>query len=131
MAQTQRSPWREQAEPAQHRPASDLAFAVFGAIVWAAHFSSLYLIQSWLCTVGGDGSVVRWLGVALTFVAMAALLWFTLRHRHAIDLGSPSARAGSSPTRFAGMLAALSMLAVVWAAVPLVFLPACSSHVGG
>jgi hypothetical protein len=112
------------------RPMRDLLVALFGPIVWAAHFFALYLIQAFTCTAVGPSHVtqVRLLGGGLTLVAIAALLAFAAWHSRDFRLVESPAPADPRPQLwFAGPLTLVSALAVAWTAFPLFLLPACTA----
>jgi hypothetical protein len=89
-------------------------FGLVGPIIWAAHFFSLYLAEAVLCVSADANASVRIAGVALTVATIAALLY-------------ARRRATRSPwASFIRPLIDLSMLAVVWTAVPLVALQTCA-----
>jgi hypothetical protein len=104
------------------RPVTDLLIAFAGPIVWAGHFFGVYLTEALHCPaqVPPAQATVRSIGVALTVLALAAMLAFAIRHHR-------DARAGRSfALGFAFPLTLLSALAVFWTSVPLFLLPACA-----
>jgi hypothetical protein len=109
------------------RPFSDLLVALFGPLVWSLHFFGLYLAQALLCTtLEAATAPVRATGAGLTIAALLALSVFAVRERRNSQAITGQLRA----LAFAGPLTALSILAVLWTAVPLFLLPACRA-VGG
>ena len=84
-----------------------------GPLLWALHFAVLYGFTALACARGFAHSVPWVIGVA-TLVLGAAAAFFILR---------------SSKDQFIGWLAAalaaLSLLAMVWQAVPVLIVPAC------
>jgi len=87
---------------------------LIGPIIWAAHFFSLYLAEAMLCVSADANASVRLAGLGLTVVAIAALLY---------------ARSRATQSPWASLirpLIDLSMLAVVWTAIPLVVLQTCT-----
>jgi hypothetical protein len=107
---------------------ADLAVLLAGPLVWAAHFFSVYGADALICTGPGAasrGEEVLPVAAVLTVAAMVGLLGI-LGRQFAI---SRQARQTSktlfwrdAPTA----LAALAGLAVLWAALPALLLPACS-----
>ena len=87
---------------------------LIGPIIWAVHFFSLYLTEAILCVSADANTSVRIAGVGLTVAAMAALLHARSRATH-----SPWAS-------LIRPLIDLSILAVVWTAIPLVALRTCT-----
>jgi hypothetical protein len=107
--------------------------ALGGLLVWAAHFALLYGVQTAFCTAnpgGWSATGLRISGLALTAVAVAVL--FGLAGRPRLHTQAGSHRGSAKDTDSARFLrqvsmagAALALLAVVWATVPLLLLPAC------
>ena len=113
---------------AQPRPASDLLIASFGPIVWAAHFAALYLTEAFLCSPPepATGAQIRWIGAALTLFALAALIAFAARSRYVLWYPDDKRTGSGALSAFAGPLAILSILAILWTTFPLFLLPACA-----
>ena len=85
------------------------AFLLSGLIVWAAHFFLLYAFASLFS--GND--LARWLTLAATLPALAAdgaVVWWAVR--------GPRSVVGAWGRQLAGLGAALSIVAVVWQALP-------------
>ena len=107
--------------------------ALGGLLVWAAHFTLLYGAQTAFCTVSPDSwsdTGLRIAGLALTAVAVGVLLGLAGRPRLHTQAGSHRGSAKDRDSaRFLRQVsmagAALALLAVVWATVPLLLLPAC------
>ena len=81
-----------------------------GLVVWTAHFFALYAIAS---VLPGQGEA-RWWVLAATFPALAAnglILWKTIGPGNNDPLDRWIARVGAGG-------AALSLLAVIWQALP-------------
>ena len=110
----------------QPRTMLDLIAVLSGPIVWALHFFSLYLIEALGCTVAGTtaGTHVRTSGAVITVVALAALLGLTMYHRRGFRRRSHGT-AADALERYAALLAALSLVGVLWASIPLFVFPAC------
>jgi hypothetical protein len=110
-----------------------LIVAAGGLLVWAAHFALLYGMQTASCiasAAGWSAGGLRVAGVALTAVAVAALLGIAGRPHLYMD-GGPN-RESTAEADSAGFLrrlsiagAGLALLAMLWAMVPLLLLPAC------
>lgn len=86
-----------------------------GPAVWALHFFAVYLAEAFLC-VSPDAAATRqiqFIGIGLTVVAIAGLI--VIRRRPW----------PSDPGSYTRSLADLSIVAVVWTAVPLLMLQAC------
>ena len=87
---------------------------LIGPIIWAAHFFSLYLAEAFLCVSAGADTSVRIAGGGLTLAAIVALLY---------------ARRRTTMSQWAHLirpLIDLSILAVVWTAIPLLALKTCT-----
>jgi hypothetical protein len=95
------------------------AFALGGLIVWAAHFFLLYGIAS----IFPDTQLARVLTLVVTIPAAAAdglLLWAAAARRMKSD------RAGDVAAwlvDLGGLAAAISLVAVIWQAMPAIMLP--------
>lgn len=114
-----------------HWELRDLLYVLIGPGIWAAHFFALYGLEAIACTLPAtppDGSLyVRIIGGVLTGIAAAALLWLTA---WSWLTGQPAEEAGVGATflrHITPLLAALALLAVLWAALALVLLPVCTS----
>jgi hypothetical protein len=107
--------------------------ALGGLLVWAAHFALLYGVQTAFCIVIPDGwrtTTLHIAGLALTAVAVAVLLGLAGRPRLRTQAGSHRESANDTDSaRFLRQVsmagASLALLAMLWAAVPLLLLPAC------
>jgi len=107
-----------------------LIWAVAGPMIWAAHFFLMYAAQTALCTAmpGRAAGHVTSAGIALTAVAGLALL-VLIGHRFATthrDQGPDIAPSRPFLGHVQVALAALSLLAVIWAAVAAAALPVCA-----
>jgi len=103
----------------------DLVKAVTGPIVWAIHFFFLYLTEAFACANRGlPTDAVRWSGLAATLAAVALLALFSTRfgRSHQQDRTAQTQPA----FKLGAPLALLSMVAIVWTAIPLLLLPACA-----
>lgn len=96
--------------------------ALFGPIVWAAHFSLIYAVHTALC-VFQTGDAVRAASLALTVAALAAfgLFFAVLRRAEATAL---------EPERFldrlAMLLIVLSAAGVIWTGAAAAFIAPCA-----
>ena len=118
---------------AHPRPISDLLFALTGPIVWSGHFFGVYLTEALLCSTPtpAAGAQVRWIGGGLTAIALVACVAFVLQHRHGLRLSAGDDAGGSDAVSMvAGPLTMLSILAVLWTAIPLFLLSPCAP-IGG
>jgi hypothetical protein len=111
----------------QPRTMLHLIAVLSGPIVWALHFFSLYLIEALACTVAGTsaGTQVRTSGAVITALALAVLLGLAVRHRRGFRRSHGTANAADALERYAALLAVLSLVAVLWASIPLFVFPAC------
>jgi hypothetical protein len=94
--------------------AGQALLGLIGPILWAAHFFSLYLAEAFLCASTGADTSVRIAGGVLTLAAILALLF------------ARSRTAGSPWASLIRPLIDLSMIAVVWTAIPLAALKTCA-----
>jgi ABC-type xylose transport system permease subunit len=107
--------------------------ALGGLLVWAAHFALLYGGQTAFCTgatAGWSATGLRIAGLALTAAAVAVLLVLAGRPRLHSHGGCERGRAADAESarflRHVGIAcAALALLAMLWATIPLLLLPAC------
>lgn len=93
-------------------------------LVWAAHFSFVYLLAAAQCMPGalrpgGPDPVLLWAGTAL---ALAACLWLTWRERGILR----DPKAASILDWGAALGGVLALVAVVWNAVPLMLASGCA-----
>lgn len=102
-------------------PPRAAATALVGPTIWAAHFLAVYASESLLCRVGAPG----WHDGLVTGGTLAALLaigW----HGASLWRRGEMAEARHELARIAIALDALSALAVCFAALVAVALPACA-----
>ncbi len=111
--------------PPVRQPAIILRLWV-GPLVWAAHFLAIYGFTALACARNAGVSVVVWFILAVTLFA-GAVLGVT------IGLALRDGRFSPSLTGLAEFLhgltitiASLVMLALVWEALPALFIPVCS-----
>lgn len=111
---------------------------VAGFIVWSAYFAALYSVLSVGCAQGLDqvrvlGVDAVWLTLVLltliTLIAIASFGWHSL---HAARTALAEVDATHLPSAdfmalTAALLAALALVATAWVALPLFFLPTCTS----
>jgi hypothetical protein len=95
--------------------------------VWATHFLVMYAAETLICTAGSSGG--RYfipVAVVATAVAVASLLYLMTRRLVWIRPNDPTAGDGSLFLQATSIaLSAVSMLAVLWVALPALLLPAC------
>lgn len=111
------------------RPLAHFLVALAGPGIWAAHFFGLYLSEALLCATpsSATGGHMRGLGTGLTVAALAALIAVARRHRAGIRFDTcDGTTAAAALSALAGPLAVISMLAVIWSALPLFLLAACA-----
>jgi hypothetical protein len=103
----------------------DLLLMLGGLWIWAAHFMTMYALQSAFCASRLKEQQVYLSGsqAILTIVALLSLVAFTLWSGARTDL-SPFMRSTSLG------LAAIGALGVIWSIVPMVALPSCGSPSG-
>lgn len=98
---------------ARPRTTASALIGLIGPIIWAAHFFSVYLAESLLCSSTEADKLVRLAGGILTIAAVSALLWARSR---SLD---------SEWTWLIRPLIDISIVAVIWTAIPLFTLQAC------
>jgi len=107
------------------RPLSSLLAAMIGPVFWAAHFFMVYFIEAFLCGPGGSGiASVRPAAAGATVLAIAVLIWARFARW--------SERLDGTATSFIIVrpLIDLSVVAIAWTALPILFLRACASAGG-
>lgn len=103
------------------RPLSDLLRLGTGPIVWFAHFTLTYGAEVVVCRPPAPSpGAMLWFGATTTALALIALVWFAMAsgRRHSTD--------GAFLRGANLLLAGLAGLGVIWTAVPLTILRACS-----
>lgn len=96
--------------------------ALFGPIVWAAHFTLLYAIHTALC-VYGAGAAMGLASAALTIGALVALwLYFLRRRDHATTAAAPD----RFLDRLSMLLILLSAGGVTWAGAASALIEPCA-----
>jgi hypothetical protein len=114
------------------RPLGDVLQLFTGPLVWFAHFVTLYGAEALICTPGlVTAGAMTWVAAAATLAALAVLGGFGVmvmrRPVHDPKGGHNDAPFLRSATL---LLAMLSAIAVVWAALPVAVLPVCASAAG-
>jgi hypothetical protein len=122
---------------ARHTKTANLLVITAGPVIWAAHFLMIYIYQAVMCHFGWAGGTllgfdqVRVVIAAATALAMGLVAWIGLREwmRWRI-IDQPPAENGRWSTRrllsFAAWSAAgLSLVAIVWQAMPTFLMPVC------
>ena len=108
------------------RALTHLLVALTGPIVWAAHFFVLYLTEAFACGGGAAAdAAVRWIGATATLGALSTVaVWGAQR---AFRRSKRLSLQEDAPLAFAAPLTLLSVVAILWSAMPLLLLPACSA----
>jgi hypothetical protein len=99
--------------------------ALAGPIAWAAHFSLLYAAATLAClTPEPNEPAFRMFALVLTLVMVAGLSWFLVRR-------TGTYRRDPQSNRFlhivAIALAAISILAMLWTALPVAMIGHCTA----
>lgn len=107
----------------------ELAIALTGPMIWAAHFFAVYTAEAFLCN-GGTSSptavAIRPIGFVVTVIAVAALGTFVSWQALPLTRSQPAHSTNEQFLREISIgLAAIALLAVVWGALPAMLLPAC------
>lgn len=106
-----------------------LVFLVFGPICWAFQLTAMYGGQSALCAFGGvDQSLVSGWVLAVSILAglacVAGIVW-TKQTYALLAGGAPAGEQWRFLAFVVRALSALSLLAVAYAAIGAIMLPAC------
>ncbi|WP_181373072.1 hypothetical protein [Massilia glaciei] len=106
-------------------------------VIWSIHFLFCYVIVSLACTAGTKRAVLFGLSVVEAGVGIATLLAVALLSyigviSHARWIGSAQQASGDGRAeRFCGLctmlLSILSILVVLWVALPVALLPPCAA----
>lgn len=108
-----------------------------GFLIWAAHFAVVYGFTALACARGfASAQVVGLNTVSLVIGATTLLavlgLALSLRRTFQTPMPAGSDDASTTPpsfTRYTTVaIAALALVAILWQALPVLFLPACSSY---
>lgn len=98
--------------------------------VWALHFVIVYSVQGLGCVEAWNQAMVTTALLLLTVVALAAIAWLGWRAHRAAAACAGSDDADARRRRFValvtGLLAVLSIVAVVFTAIPILLLPPCA-----
>lgn len=102
-----------------------LLAALAGPVAWAAHLSLLYGAATLAClTPDASEPAFRMFSTVVTLVLIGGLLWFIVRRAGAL-------RNGPQSNRFlnivAVVLAANSILAILWASLPVAMIGHCAA----
>jgi len=114
------------------RPLSDFLRVCTAPAIWFSHLAVVYAAEALICTgpaASGTKSMI-WAVVIATAVALIALVVFAagLGKARLILLTGRTDRDGSQFLPVTALiLTLLSMLAVIWTALPTILLPACAS----
>lgn len=92
-----------------------MGIAILPIAIWAVHFTASYGFTAFACARQMSGAVPWVVGVA-SALALAALIAIAVR----------SAGASRLPDALAAGLSGLAMIAVVWEASALIWVPACA-----
>lgn len=109
---------------------SSLTLLMAGLIVWMVRFLAVYLIAEAICSRGWEATTIAGIGILPAFIvgsAVVAILldvWIALIAYRRLQFADTdfSSRFMAS---VALAVAAISVLAIVWEALPVFILPAC------
>jgi hypothetical protein len=106
----------------RHRPVADLLIMLGGLWIWAAHFMTMYFVQSAFCASRFQENQAYLSGsqAILTLTAFMSLAAFALWQGSRTSLSTFMRSTSLS-------VAALGALGIVWAIVPMVALQSCGS----
>lgn len=104
-----------------------LVYMLFGLIVWAVQFTTIYMTHTLVCTVGAPGAIASTLVVVVSAATAIGLVFALVRtDKLAVALGVNADAAGR--TTYDGVfriLAILSVIAIVWTAATAFVVMAC------
>jgi hypothetical protein len=118
------------------RPTSELLMSWVGPAIWAAHFFVMYGSEALICTRVAPGvrdALFATVAISATALAVAGLVAFVVR-RHAGTGSGARAGHGADDLAFSRWLsiglALLSVLAVIWVALPALLAAPCQPYSG-
>jgi hypothetical protein len=106
-------------------------YALAGLLIWAFHFGAIYAFQALACARGFAGREVAGAGIVTVFV-VAATVVALLASAAVIATGWRTAGANQLAEhdeflrRLGLLVAGLAAIAIVWEALPVLVVPACS-----
>lgn len=104
------------------RPLADLLRLGIGPLVWFAHFSLSYAAEGVICRPPNPSpAAMLWFGAVTTMLALTYLVVFGFRARRGRDQTDALFLRQATI-----LLTILSALGVIWTAVPIIILRACS-----
>lgn len=115
--------------------AGTLSYLLLGPLVWAVHFTVLYVTQSTLCSLGQATDSVSGMNIVTVIVTLATGVAFGLLAVAMLkaDLVSKHFNAGGWPrsqrtfhTRVMVLMAVLAAFAIAAAALAAIFIETCS-----
>lgn len=114
------------------RPLGDLLQLFAGPAVWFAHFVVLYGAEALICTPPlASPRAMSWIALVATLAAIAALGAFVaMALRRPVPDPANRRHDAAFLRGTALLLAVLSAVAMVWAAVPAALLPVCAPPAG-
>jgi drug/metabolite transporter (DMT)-like permease len=121
LAERQSGRWEDLMPDTARQLFADLLRIGAGPLIWATHLGLVYGVTAIACA-RGMGGVATPVIVAATFVAVIAVTWLLVKEIR---------RGRSTPSKrqvafFAAALAGLSAVAILWAGLPVAFVPACT-----
>ncbi|GAB4354007.1 MAG: hypothetical protein Kow0060_04790 [Methylohalobius crimeensis] len=102
-----------------------------GALIWAFHFGVLYLFTALACARGFSAmnwhgiGVVAWVIGAATLAAVSSVMVITVRSIRYIRNHTAPENALRFMLWMTAAIGGLSLVAIVWQAVPVLLIPAC------
>jgi hypothetical protein len=109
----------------RHRPVADFLTMLGGLWIWAAHFMTMYVLQSAFCAsrLQENQAYLSGSQTILTLAALVSVVAFAFWQGSRANL-SPFMRSTSVG------VAALGALGIIWAIVPMVALQSCGAPSG-
>jgi hypothetical protein len=107
-------------------------YALAGLLIWALHFGAIYVFQALACARGFAGREVAGADVVTVFIVAATVIAL-LASAAAIAAGWRTAGANVELAehdeflrRLGLLVAGLSVVAIIWEALPVLMMPPCS-----
>lgn len=102
-----------------------------GALIWASHFAVIYIFTALACARGFwdsswlDIGVVAWVIGAATLAAVLAASAISVQAMRAARNQAAQENAARFVHWMTAAIAGLSLVAIIWEAVPVLIVPAC------
>ena len=111
------------------RPFADFLRVLIAPAIWFAHFSLVYAAEALICIgpPAGRGTTMGWIVILATAAALTGLIILAARLLRSGNAAPSRSDRGKAWLRRASLpLTLLSVLGVIWTALPAAILPVCT-----